>query len=130
MRMRRGRVLGLILVLASLSAVSARQAPSEPAPASSAYMPTATIKELMLHVIDPSADVVWEAVAVIETLDGLEERAPESEDEWLAVRRGAIQLLESSNLLLVPGRRVAAPGAISEAPGVELEPEEIDALIA
>jgi hypothetical protein len=31
---------------------------------------------------------------------------------------------------MIPGRRVARPGEKSETPGVELEPEEMDALIA
>ena len=33
-------------------------------------------------------------------------------------------------MLMIPGRRVARPGEKSETPGVELEPEEMDALIA
>ena len=39
-------------------------------------------------------------------------------------------LMEAANLLMIPGRRVARPGEKSETPGVELEPEEMDALIA
>jgi hypothetical protein len=38
--------------------------------------------------------------------------------------------MEAANLLMIPGRRVARPGEKSETPGVELEPEEMDALIA
>ena len=39
-------------------------------------------------------------------------------------------LAEAANLLMIPGRQVARPGEKSETPGVELEPEEMDALIA
>jgi hypothetical protein len=84
----------------------------------------------MLSLIDPSADVVWEAVAVRVTDTGIAETAPQSEEEWINVRRGAIRLVESANLLMVPGRDVARPGEKSEAPGVELEPEEMEVLIA
>ena len=115
------------LMLGSLITISACQNPSDPA--QPAYVPSATIKDLMQSVIDPSADIVWEAVAIIETEAGTEDRAPETDEEWAAVRRGAIQLMESANLLLVPGRKVARPGERSEAPGVELEPEEMEVLI-
>jgi hypothetical protein len=46
------------------------------------------------------------------------------------VRHGALALAEAANMLMIPGRRVARPGEKSETPGVELEPEEMDALIA
>ena len=46
------------------------------------------------------------------------------------MQAGAITLAEAANLLMIPGRRVARPGEKSETPGVELEPEEMDALIA
>jgi len=39
-------------------------------------------------------------------------------------------LAEAANLLKMPGRRVAQPGEKSDTPGVELEPEEMDVLIA
>jgi hypothetical protein len=119
--------VGSTLVLGCAIIMSACQNAVDPT--QPAYAPSATIKDLMQSVIDPSADVVWEAVAIIETLTGTEDRAPETDEEWAAVRRGAIQLLESANLLLVPGRLVARPGEKSEAPGVELEPEEMEVLI-
>jgi hypothetical protein len=120
-------LVGSTLVLGCAISLSACQNAVDPAQPE--YVPSATIKDLMQSVIDPSADVVWNAVAIIETLDGTEDRAPETDEEWAAVRRGAIQLLESANLLLVPGRLVARPGEKSEAPGVELEPEEMEVLI-
>src|SRR5579871_1510957 len=41
----------------------------------------------------------------------------------------APRLIEGGNLLMMPGREAAAAGVRSEAPGVELEPAEITALI-
>jgi len=93
------------------------------------YAPTATIKDLMLSIVDPSADVVWESVATVVNASGTEERMPRTDEEWAEVRRGAIRLAEATNLLMMPGRQVARPGEKSEAPGVELEPEEMEALI-
>lgn len=106
---------------------------SQPAPApppENAMRPTATIKDLMDSIIDPAADALWESVATIVTPAGMEEKAPKTDEEWLVVRRHAVQLVEATNLLLVEGRKVAKPGQKSENPGIELQPEEIDKLIA
>jgi hypothetical protein len=91
-------------------------------------MPTATIKDLMEAIVDPSADVVWDSVATI--VGGTtEDRKPSTDAEWAQVRQGAIRLVEASNLLLMPGRHMAPHGVKSETPGVELEPEEMEALV-
>jgi plastocyanin len=94
------------------------------------YRPTATIKDIMLSIIDPEADVLWNAVATIVSATGTEERAPKTEEEWVAIRQSAIQLVEATNLLRVPGRHVARPGEKSENPRIELEPETMQKLIA
>jgi hypothetical protein len=93
-------------------------------------MPTATIKDLMLSVIDGAADVVWLSVTTVVDEKGMLETKPITDEDWTKVRHGAITLMEAANLLMIPGRRVARPGEKSETPGVELEPEEMDALIA
>ena len=93
------------------------------------YTPDATVKEIMLSLIDPSADVVWQAVSTVVTPTGTEEKVPQNDEEWAIVRQGAIRLVEAPNLLMVPGRHVARPGEKSEAPGVELEPEEMEVMI-
>jgi hypothetical protein len=84
----------------------------------------------MLSVIDPSADVVWLSVTTVVDDKGLVETKPITDEDWIRVRHGAVTLMEAANLLMIPGRRVARPGEKSETPGVELEPEEMDALIA
>jgi hypothetical protein len=81
----------------------------------------------MDSMVDPSADVIWESVATIITIAGTEEKAPQTDDEWKAVRRGAIRIIEATNLLLMPGRHVARPGEKAENENIELAPEEIEA---
>src|SRR5262245_61854979 len=98
----------------------------EPQPS---YRPDPTIKDIMLSIVDPQSDVVFNSVATIVTIAGTEERQPRTEEEWAAVRRGAIQLIEVTNLLLIPGRQVARPGERSQNPKVELHPETIQTLI-
>lgn len=93
------------------------------------YQPTATIKDIMDSIVDPSADALWGSVATVVNLQGTFERAPKTPEEWLAVRRSAVQLVEATNLLLIRGRHVARPGERSENPDVELGPEEIETLI-
>jgi hypothetical protein len=88
-----------------------------------------TIKDLMESIIDPSADVVWNAVGTMVDQEGVHETFPKTPEEWLNVRRAAIRIIEGSNLLMMPGREAAPPGTKSETPGVELEPPEITALI-
>ena len=83
----------------------------------------------MLGIVDPSADVVWNAVGTIVDPKGTDERKPRSDEDWEAVRYAALRLAEATNLLVVPGRKMARPGEKSVAPGVELEPEEMEALV-
>ena len=83
----------------------------------------------MLSVVDPAADAIWESVATIITHEGTKERRPRTDEDWEDLRHHAIRLLEASNLLLMEGRSVARPGFRSENPGIELKPEEVQALI-
>ncbi|OFW30152.1 MAG: hypothetical protein A3H97_24330 [Acidobacteria bacterium RIFCSPLOWO2_02_FULL_65_29] len=104
---------------------------SPPAPPPEAgYRPTATVRDIMDAVVDPSADYLWDSVEVIVTAQGREERAPKTDEEWNEVRRRAIALAEASNLLLVPGRRIAGPGAKAEDPAIELGPDQIEAMLS
>ena len=124
----------IVLIAVSLVAGCAAPAPEKPPTADATsgadakYRPVASIREVMNSVIDPSVDVVWNAVgSVID--NGLTDRAPKDDEEWAEVRRHALVVTEAANLLLMRNRAVAPPGAPSLAPGVELTPEEIRALI-
>jgi hypothetical protein len=106
---------------ASLS--RAQSPPTANAPAYS------TIRDLMQSIVDPSADVLWNSVRTDVDREGIHETVPKTADEWLDVRHAAVRLIEGGNLLMMPGRDAAPAGASSEAPGVELEPPQIAALI-
>jgi len=123
----RTRFLLLIVVLLLLGACSASE---QKAPAAQTeFRPTATIKDIMDSIVDPSADELWEAVSTTVDATGIHDRFPQTDDEWKAARRNAIRLIEGSNLLLISPRQVAKPGEKSENPGIELEPHEMEALI-
>jgi cytochrome c556 len=120
----------LLLALVAAGCRGAADEESAPANALPPFGTDHTIKDLMLNVIDTNADVVWLSVTTVVSDEGLVETRPKNDDDWARVRAGAITLAEAANLLMIPGRRVARPGEKSEVPGVELEPEEMDALIA
>ena len=115
-RYRSAIVLGLVIIFAA--ACRARQPEPE-------YRPSTTIKDIMDSIVDPSADTLWESVKTVVTTAGVEEMAPQTDEDWKNVRRSAVRLVEATNLLLIPGRHVARPGEKSENPGIELGPEEI-----
>ena len=93
------------------------------------YRPTATVREIMDSIVDPSADALWDSVEVVATLEGTVKKEPKTDEDWHALRRHAIALIEASNLLLMPNRLVAKPGEKAEDPRVDLHPEEIQTLI-
>lgn len=119
----------VLLAAASLLAGCSAPAPEKPPPADSPYRPVASIREVMNSVIDPSIDVVWNSVATVIDDGRMTDRAPATDEDWAEVRRHALIVSEAANLLLMPDRPVAPTGAPSQAPGIELAPEEIRKLI-
>src|SRR5678815_5205302 len=68
-------------------------------------------------------------MCIRDSAKGVEEKQPHTDEEWKEVRRKAIALMEATNLLQMPGRKVAKPGEKADDPKVELGPEQIQALI-
>jgi hypothetical protein len=86
-----------------------------PAPALPPFQTTANMKDLMLNIIDPAADGIWESVGTVITVEGTFEKAPSTDDEWAVVRMHAIQMAEAGNLLMLPSRSNGSPEWIAEA---------------
>jgi hypothetical protein len=102
-------------------------APKEESP----YRPTSTIRELMQSLVAPSAQGIWDSVGTISNAKGTFDLEPKTDADWAAVRRHAVALFESTNLLVIPGRHVAPAGAVvnkaeDAVPGSELPPAEIE----
>jgi hypothetical protein len=117
-----------VLLAAVLGAASAC-GQAQPAPPAEPLLNTATIRDIMDSMVDPSADYLFEAVSTVADEHGITEKAPKTDEEWQEVRRRAIQLLEVPNLLIVKGRMVARPEDTARNPEVELQPAQIQALI-
>ncbi len=89
----------LCWLLAGAAAFSACGGPAPPP-----FKPVVDTKLLMQSVVDPSADVIWEAVKTIDSAAGTEEIRPRTEAEWAAVRNSAVIVAESGNLLMLVPR--------------------------
>jgi hypothetical protein len=83
----------------------------------------------MDSIVDPNADYLWDSVSTESNAKGVTTKAPKSDDDWIDERHHAIALMEATNLIQMPGRRVAQPGEKAENPNIEESPEEIQALI-
>jgi hypothetical protein len=116
--------LGLLALLLISGASCQGQGQAQPD-----YRLNATVRDIMQSMVDPSADVVWNSVATIQDASGTEEREPKTDEEWNTVRHHALIVAEATNLLIMPGRKMAKPGERSSNPEVELHPEEIEALV-
>jgi hypothetical protein len=92
------------------------------------YRPTATVRDLMATMVGPSADHVWKSVSVEVSRAGMVERRPQNDQEWAELRKQTLLLIESMNLLAIPGRPVAKAGEKPANPQAQA-PEQIEALI-
>jgi hypothetical protein len=136
MTLTRAAVFAFALVVAGFAFLRYSRAPA-PAPASApvdaALTPILSVKELMEHVIDPTADWIFDAAVVDVNTNGVKTMVPVTDEDWLKVERGALLLAESSNLLkmtrpMVPQGTSAAARAPGE-PAPELSPAQIEAKI-
>ena len=142
---RFGYRVGIAVVCCSVSVVSAQQAPQPRASTRpSGSRPVATVQDLMLAMVDPSSDVVFEAVSTTISIRGQETKTPKNDHEWAVVRNNALTLVEAGNLLMMPGRRIASPASMAaadalaeastsvaeKASAIELTPNQIAKLVA
>lgn len=133
------RKLSLVATLALLVSTSActEQAEVAATPAAnkstvvaeSNFRPRATLQEIMLSVIDPNIDPIWNSISTVSTAEGVEEIRPQTDEEWATLRNHAITLREVANLLVIPGRKVAHPEVSTSTHHTELHAEAIEALI-
>jgi hypothetical protein len=72
--------------------------------AAAMYRPVGDVADLMAGVVEPAAEVIWDAVGVIVDADGEHQLAPQTEEDWLMLRFAAYTVAESGNLLMMPER--------------------------
>jgi len=77
--------------------------------------PVGYVKDIMNSMMMPSAAGVWNAVATVTDQTGVHEYRPKTDDDWNAVIAWAIELAETPNVLMIPGRKRCIGGAIPAA---------------
>lgn len=93
------------------------------------FRPSATLQEIMVAVIDPNVDPIWNSISTESSVEGVVELRPQSDDEWQILRNHAVTLREAANLLIIPGRKVAHPHINTSSHHSELEAHAIEELI-
>src|SRR6185436_7407197 len=94
--------------------------------------PIVSVKELMRDMIDPIADNIFDAIAVIVDRKGAVEHSPKNDEDWARVRIGGVTMAEGSYLLKVRTRPWTPKGDENNTTGpeaVELTPAQITAKV-
>lgn len=90
----------IVVLIGCSKAPEASRSPVERTP----FRAVADTKQVMNWILEPNADVVWEAVGTIVTAEGEQNLAPSTEEQWQAVRNAAATVAEFGNLLMLEGR--------------------------
>ncbi len=113
-----------------VATAAAKPAVAAPSASASHFKPSATLQEIMLSVVDPNVDPIWNSISTSVSAEGTIEKRPETEEEWTTLRNHAVSLREVSNLLVIEGRDVAHSHANTSSHESELQAQAIQALIA
>jgi hypothetical protein len=145
--MKRGCSFLLIVPLLILQACAPTPQQPEPAPAAALeqapavavdqppaadpftdFDTTISVRDLMKNLIDPNARELWRGVSYVRTEQGVVETIPQTQGDWDALRANAIALIEGSNALMLPGRRMDVSTMVEAAPDFQFTPQEIEQL--
>ena len=116
----------IVAALAVVTAACNAKPAATTAEAPPALTPVLSVKELMQHIVDPQADLAFDAVSIDVGPKGVVEIKPTTDEEWTRIERGMWVLAEASNLLKMP-RKMAPDGEGNVEPGgPELTPMQIE----
>jgi hypothetical protein len=117
--------LKFALIVLSISAIAACTQKSVIRDQKGNSKSSETIQELMLSLIAPTSDGIWDSA----NRSGIVEKQPQTNEEWAAVRQQAVMLIDAAKRLSEGGRRVAVKDSKFEIPGIKKSPAEIQQLI-
>ncbi len=86
----------LVVVVGAVAAGCDSPPPPQP------YQSVTDVPEVMVWILDPAADVVWDSAGAIITEAGTEELAPTTDEGWDHARNNAATIAEVGNLLMLP----------------------------
>lgn len=95
------------LITAALAALvlAACSSPEEEAPTSeTAFNNTLSVIDIMALVLEPASDILWDSGGWVLDAAGYEELYPTTDEGWAFVRAQAAVVVESGNMLALPGR--------------------------
>lgn len=98
------RPLTFSVIFGLASACASDPAPAPPVSKGPAYRAVADVRDTMNAILDPATDVIWASAGTIITAEGERDLSPTTDEGWEDVRRQALVVSESGNLLMVPGR--------------------------
>ncbi len=100
------RIALLSLVSATLFSCSPAENNTESSSAedSFAYNTQLDVQQIMALVLEPASDILWDSGGWVMDASGYEELYPTTDDGWEFVRQQAAVVVESGNMLAIPGR--------------------------
>lgn len=69
-----------------------------------AYNTTLDVTQIMNLVLEPASDILWDSGGWVLDASGYEELYPTTDEGWAYVRAQAAVVVESGNMLALPGR--------------------------
>lgn len=98
------RLTRWLVLLGALVASGCNRTTTPPTAVPPPFRPVADVKQLMASVVEPAAEVYWDAVGSVTDKNGTVEIQPKTDEEWAAVRNNAYVFTEAGNLLMMSGR--------------------------
>ena len=71
------------------------------------YYTGQSMHDFMSKVMQPAAQGVWDKTGYLMNEDGLHTRFPQDDSEWREAEAAALLVAELSNVMAIPGRRIA-----------------------
>ncbi len=99
-----GSFLLILSLLANCSAPD--EGSSEAVGSATSYNTVLDVPQIMTLVLEPASDILWDSGGWIIDASGYEELYPTTDEGWDYVRAQAAVVVESGNMLALPGRAV------------------------
>ena len=97
-------VLPLLLSFAVAACSAPEETDTTATAGTPAYNTSLSVQDIMNLVLEPASDVLWDSGGWVLDASGYEELYPTTDDGWAYVRAQAAVVVESGNMLALPGR--------------------------
>ncbi len=94
----------MLLLAGMLAACSEPEEAATAAAEAPAYNTSLNVTQIMNLVLEPASDILWDSGGWVLDAAGYEELYPTTDEGWAYVRAQAAIVVESGNMLALPGR--------------------------